>query len=396
MTQSWEHFVDPDTQQGIAQYKKAGISLHTPSDLKHLSSNELRCFARRCSELLDSTYKGNYPQSAKDVEALAASMARGDTLMFLLQQGERVIATAGIMRRGNSLHGNLGFAELSKAAKLPHKDASSVSVRHLMKYRLLWAKDNLPDVDFLYCSPRAASEGKDGTPGGKQAQSIWWGGRRHGISLPLVTTNAGWNFRLGGIEPLTGFVVPANASKWANAVSNYTVYVPDEASRYVLRTLFAESTNGHVVPKVETAMFHARGGEFTFREARQPSVDIVTKYYITKHGEHLVERTVDEAASQLRATISQKAIIESDIATTTEGAQIMHELLHSGWTLTGWQPSEIVYGGICPVLARVNPLEAHELIEPMHYPQYFDESGYGRTRQVLDNVYQAMRNAASL
>ena len=300
------------------------------------------------------------------------------------------------MRRGNSLHGSLGFAELSKAAKHPHKDSSSVSVRHLMKYRLLWAKGNLPDVDFLYCSPRAAAEGKDGTPGGKQAQSIGWGSRRHGINLPIVTTNAGWNFRLGGIEPLTGFVAPTNAQKWADAVREYPVYVPDEASRCVISTLFNESTNGYIVPKVELATSRRDVGKITFREARPPSADIATKYYITKRGEHLAKRTMDEADTQLRETISQKAIIESDVSTAPEGAEIMRKLLASGWTLTGWQPSEIVFGGICPVLARVNPLQLQELIEPMHYPQYFNESGFGHTREVLDGVYQTMRNAASL
>jgi len=112
------------------------------------------------------------------------------------------------------MRGELSFAKLSKAAK--HQDserAAGVSVRHPSKYRIPWAFDNLPDVDFLYCSSRATVEGRDGIPDGKQAQSIWWGGRRHGMYLPLLASNVGWNFKLGGIEPLDGFVIPTNMTR---------------------------------------------------------------------------------------------------------------------------------------------------------------------------------------
>lgn len=254
---------------------------------------------------------------------------------------------------------------------------------------------NLPEVDFLYGSPRAASEGKDGTPDGRQAQSVWWGGRRHGIKLPLLATNVGWNFRVGGIEPLTGFVVPTNAMKWADAVSKLPIYVSNETVKRAIFTLFVEGTDGFVTPQLVVSHDERHDVSFTFREARQPSADIVTKYYVTKQAEHLTERSMAEVDAHLYGAISQKVIIESNVATTPKGAQIMQCLLERGWALAGWQPSEVIYGGICPMLARVNPLQLDELIQPVHYHQYFDQGGLGRTRQVLDEMYRTMHDNAS-
>lgn len=395
VTHTWGQYNDTDTERGLNQYVSDGLLLRTPNDIQDMAMPSLRDIARECSVLLDNTYKGNYPQSSKNVEVLATSMSEGETCMFTLLAKGEIIAMASLVHRRNSMRGGLNFVELSKAAKRQSGVAVSVSVRHLSKYRLPWAMSNLPEADFLYASPRAASEGKDGAPGGRQAQSVWWGGRRHGINLPLLATNVGWNFRVGGIEPLTGFVVPTNAVKWADAVNKLLVYVPDETVKRAISTLFIEGTDGFAAPQLVVSRDALHSVSFTFREARQPSADIVTKYYVTEQGGHLTERSMAEVDAHLYSAISQKVIIESDVATTPRGAQIMSCLLAQGWAFAGWQPSEVVYGGICPMLARVNPLQLEELIQPVHYPQYFDEGGLGRTRQVLDEMYRTMRDNAS-
>ena len=393
MNQSWGRYDDLDTLQGVKQYETMGLTLRTPSDIQRLGSSDLRSVAHACSALLDSTYKGNYPQSTKDVNALTASMAKGDTLLFMLSDGEKAIAIASLVRRSNGTRGSLQFVELSKAAKLPEEDVAAVRVRHLSKYRLMWAAENLPDVDFLYGSPRAAREGRDGAPGGKQAQSVWWGGRQHGAVLPLVATNVGWNFRVGDIEPLTGFTAPTQAITWLKSAGTLRVFVPNEAVRYSLQTLLTEGTNGVLSPLLDTAS-DTRKEEPVFREARPPSADIVAKYYVTDNASHLAARSAREVSEQLSGTISQKVIIETDVAATPRGARIMRWLLEEGWTFVGWQPSEVVFGGICPMFARVNPGLTHELIEPVHYSQYFDRGGLGRTKEVLDGMYEEMRNKA--
>ena len=393
MNRSWGCYDDPDTLQGLAQYEALGLTLRTPSDIQRLGPSDLRSVAHACSALLDSTYKGNYPQSTKDVDALATSMAKGDTLLFMLLDGEKVIAIASLVRRSNGMRGGLQFVELSKAAKLPGEEAATIRVRHLSKYRLMWAAENLPDVSFLYGSPRAAGEGRDGAPGGKQAQSVWWGGRQHGAVLPLVATNVGWNFRVGGIEPLTGFTAPTQARAWLKSANVARVFVPNDAVEHALHTLLAEGTNGALSPMLSTTS-DTHEDEPIFREARPPSADIVAKYYVTDGASHLAARSAREVDDQLSDTISQKAIVETDVATTTRGACIMRWLLANGWTFVGWQPSEVVFGGICPMFARVNPELTRELIGPVHHSQYFDNGGLGRTKEVLDAMYEEMRNKA--
>lgn len=392
MTFSWGRYDDPDTIQGIDQYRRTGLTVWTPDKIKALKGVKLREVARSCSDLIDGTYSGNYPESTKSINTLTASIAEGETLMFVLVKDERILATASLVRRSNNMRGRLGFVELSKAAK--HTEyAKHIQVRYLSKYRLIWAAENLPHIDFLYGSPRVALEGRDGTQGGKQAQSVWWGNRKHGAPLPLVTTNVGWNFRIGGIEPLTGFTAPLNAKRWVGAVSEVPVLVPNDKMANQLRILITEGTDGVARPVIRAIADNLMEKPF-FREARKPLTDIVSKYYVTEDASHLRVRTVSSVDEELFQTISQKIVIESDVATTPRGARIMRWLLASGWTFTGWQPSEVTFGGICLMFARVNGKLVHELIEPMHYPQYFDDGGLGRTKQILDGMYGEMRSRA--
>jgi hypothetical protein len=392
MTYAWGQYNDPDTLQGIEQYRRSGLTLWTPDDIRALGFAELKSVARSCSDLIDGTYNGNYPQSAKNVDSLTESIAKGETLVFMLCEDEKILATASLVHRSNSMQGKLDFAELSKAAKHMER-AKDIQVRYLSKYRLIWAAENLPQTDFLYGSPRAAREGRDGTQGGKQAQGVWWGGRKHGMPLPLVVTNVGWNFRIGGIEPLTGFAAPLNTDSWTDAVPEVTVFTPSHDIAARLSTLIREGTNDTVKPDVRV-LVDGLSEEPFFREARRPMPDIVSKYYVTEGAQHLPLRSSDSINAQLSDTISQKVIIESDVATTERGAHIMRWLLAAGWTFTGWQPSEVIFGGICPMFARVNSDLVHELIEPMHYPQYFDDSGLSRTKRILDGMYSTMRSNA--
>lgn len=394
MNFNWSEYRDADTEDGLARYQKDRLTLNDPSTILRKSARALHETVTACSHLLDATYNGNYPSSTKEISELQASITSSNTHLFTLSLDGQIIATASIVNRSNGMNGQLKFVELSKAAKHPDMQSSRVSVRHLSKYRIPWAFENL-DVDFLYGSPRVAAVGKDGSPGGKQAQSVWWGGRRQGTNLPLATTNIGWNFRIGGIEPLTGFIIPTDALRWADAVRQLPVYLPDKSTLGLLHTLFYEGTNGAVAPQL---LLSLQSGmcEPTFRQARPPSADIISKYYISELATHLHECTADEVDASLSDAIGQKTIIESDVASTSSGAQIMRYLIHVGWTFVGWQPSEVTYGGICPVFSRVNPHYVHELIEPKHHREYFDDSGLKLTRQALDGMYVKLRANARL
>lgn len=391
MRQVWGRYHDPDTEQGIEVYRETGLTLYTPEEIRNMDSRKLREMVEACSRLLDSTYGGNYPRHTKEADSLIEGIMKRQVYMFALGRDSHLVATASIMRRQSGTQGVVSFAELSKAAKLP--EAESISVRHLSKYRIAWAMQNLTDVNFLYGSPRVAVSGPDGTVGGKQAQSVWWGGRRHGITLPLITTNVGWNFRIGGIEPLTGFTIPLETSRWAQLVSSSIIYLPDENIRAILEDLLSEGTDGVVCPSF-AVVNGVSDSRVTFREARTPTLDVVTKYYVTGHGDHLPARTMQEVDGSLAGVISQKVIVESDIAKLPEGANVMRSLMNAGWTFVGWQPSELFFGGICPMFARVNPGEVQNLVQPVHYAEYFSKSGLGRTQEILDCMYRAMYEQA--
>ena len=393
MRQVWGRYHDPDTEQGIEVYRETGLTLYTPEEIRKMDSCKLREMVEACSRLLDSTYGGNYPQHTKEADSLIEGIMKRQVHMFALGRHSDIVATASIMRRQTGMQGAVSFAELSKAAKLP--GAESISVRHLSKYRIAWAMRNLTDVNFLYGSPRVAVSGTGGTVGGKQAQSVWWGGRRHGVTLPLITTNVGWNFRIGGIEPLTGFTIPLETSRWVQVVNDSTVYLPDENIRAILEDLLSEGTDGTLRPRLAVVNGASNPG-IIFSEARVPTPDVVTKYYVTSHADHLPARTMKEVDSSLASTISQKVIVESDIAKLPEGASVMRGLMNAGWNFAGWQPSELVFGGICPMFARANPGEVQNLVQPAHYTEYFSESGLGRTQEILDGMYRAMYDQACL
>lgn len=396
MAPSWGILHDPDTHQGIKNYSDAGLQLKTPLDIQTLPEKEIYNVAERCSLLLDNVYRSNYPHSTKEVGVLADSIQQQETHLFTLSDSQtRLIAMASLVHRRSGMQGDIGFAELSKAAKLQNDEvASSISVRHLSKYRLQWALDNLTDTDFIYGSPRTAARGMNGAPGGKQAQSVWWGGKQHGVYLPLIATNVGWNFRVGDIEPLSGFVAPLDTTRWAKAVAELPLFVPNTEIKHILDTLFKEATTGEVCPRTIVTTPDDISPTLIFTEARPPMQDIASKYYLTERKGQLPLKSTEDLNEQLEMTISQKIIIESDVATTVQGATAIHDLLKQGWSFTGWQPSEILYGGVCPIFARVNPGYIEQLIEPLHHPQYFDAGGLSNTRCIFDGMYRAMYEQA--
>lgn len=69
MTNAWSQYNDPDTLQGIEQYRRSGLTLWTPDDIRALGLTELKSVARSCSDLINGTYNDNYPQSARNVDS---------------------------------------------------------------------------------------------------------------------------------------------------------------------------------------------------------------------------------------------------------------------------------------------------------------------------------------
>lgn len=387
-------YIDDDTSQGIEKYKRLGLDIWTPDRIMLLNSDNIRQFAQAISDLIDSTYGGQYPKSTKLVESMTESILREEILPFGLKAGDDLIATASLVLRKNPLGGSIGFAELSKAAKSPLL-GGDIQARFLSKFRLSWAAKNLQDIDFLYGSPRVAVKGRGGTQGGKQAQSIWWGGRRYqSPPLPILTTSVGWNFKVGGIEPLTGFTVPLNVDKWIEVAKSTILYAPNELIAKNISVLITEGTSGKLNPNIKVLASKSITKP-CFLEGRKPSPDIVSKYYVTADAVHLPVRSHVQIDDSMSSTISQKVIVESDITTSVRGVAIMQWLLDHGWSFAGWQPSELTFGGIGFIFTRINAALLNDIIEPVHYTQYFNESGLGCTKKVLDGMYSEIHDRAS-
>lgn len=393
MNTHWGSWNDPDTEKGIQAYESAGLVLSTPADISSMSPVSRLNLSRSCAALLDEVYTGNYPSDNGDIAKLSSDIESGDTFMFTLSDAdESVVAMASLIKRKNTMNGPIGLIEMSKACK--HPELGGVAVRHLLKHGISWALQNIPEADFVYGSARTAADGIEGVPSGKGIQSIWWGGRAHGLNLPFISSSFGWSFKMDGIEPLDGLVFPVAVEQWAKQVRELPLYVSDEEDKALISTLFSEGAHNSVTPNIIVSReAHVSDSDLNFLQARPSMEDIISKYVVSDTAPHLIKRSVDEVNEELFATISQKTIIETDIASTPRGAAIMRQLKKEGWTFAGWQPSEVVIGGVCPVFARVNPNRIEELIPAQHHVEYFN-NGLQGTRTVIDSIYSSIQQSA--
>jgi hypothetical protein len=393
MNTHWGSWNDPDTEKGIQAYESAGLVLSTPADISSMTPESRLDFSRSCAVLLDEVYTGNYPSDNSDIAKLSSDIESGDTFMFTLSDADdSVVAMASLIKRRNTMNGPIGLIEMSKACK--HPELGGVAVRHLLKHGISWALQNIPDADFVYGSARAAADGIEGVPSGKGIQSIWWGGRAHGLDLPFISSSFGWSFKMDGIEPLDGLVFPVAVEQWAKQVQELPLYVSDEEEKALISTLFSEATDGSITPNIVVSReTHATDYDLRLLQARPSMEDIISKYVVSDSAPHLVQRSVEEVNGELFATISQKTIIETDVASTPKGAAIMRQLKKQGWTFAGWQPSEVVSGGVCPVLARVNPDRINELVPAQHHVEYF-QNRLQSTRTIIDSIYSSIKQSA--
>ncbi|HEU4914241.1 MAG TPA: hypothetical protein VFT16_02435 [Candidatus Saccharimonadales bacterium] len=390
----WGCFDDPDTFEGVDRYPELGYELSMPDAVRNLGGAALHRLAQECGTLLQTVYKGTYPLSAKDADALHAGIIAGETNLFTLARDGELSGMAALVNQDNRLGGEITFTELGRAVARPSDGyRAGVPMRPMLKYRLPWSQENLTGQDYLYSMTRSAAEGRGGSPSGRGIQSVWWGASKHGSQIPMVTTGASWAYKLHGIEPFTGFVSPVDPEQWVGAASQHTLFTPTEADRNAVSTLLTEGTRGRVKPHVVVDRQAPAAYDFAYNEMHGPSDAMAAKYVVTDRRTPLPARSEEEVAAHLGEAISQKLVIEADVASTPRGAAIMRKLHEQGWTLAGWWPSEIEYGAVCPEFARVNPKRIEELVEPAHHPSYFDHNLPG-TRRVLDNVYAKMLGAA--
>lgn len=370
-----------------------------PSEVRHLLSADMkRDVARGASKVIQDVYQGNYPLPAQqDSDNFYANIRDGSMHVFTLLDEDslerpEVLALATIVEEENKLGGPVQFAELGRAGKRTHY---TESVRDLLVKRVDWARQHLRTLHFLESTTRSAGRTHSGiTVDGKGVQSVWWGSRRYGQNLDLMTTRVGWDYRLGEIEPFTSFAIPLDSREWQQANRDKTTFVPNEEQADRLLTSFYEHSGGAFVPKIDIATQAHSIPDPKFRITQEGS-DIVTgKFSVTDHSD-CPGVSLDGVEKQLAHSFSQVITLEADWATEPKGAVLADYLESNGWTLTGWEPSRLEHGVICPTFGRVNPRELDYLIDPTHHPQYYDDAGLAGTRQHMDNIYEEMKAKAA-
>lgn len=382
---------------GLDEYERDGYEVVMLSTLQTAAEwSASQGLSGQCEEIIQEVYKGEYPILGP------ASGRRPDTLgrvatshLFGLKDraDQSIVATASLVERPDRFGANIRYAELCKAAKRPN---STVSAAAFGRARVPWTIANLP-IDFLYGAARIG-EAHDGIPSGQGAQSMWWGGQ---AELPAITTCSNWQYMMGkGIEPIDGFVIPANRRHWmGEAVRPHrNIFVPCEADRLQLQTVLDEAMAGKLndVVQVADTVPEVSPDVMAFGVILPGSDLFGGKYVMTRRTHELAVATKDEVDWGFESTFSQRITIETDIARTSLGAGIMRRLCEvEGFSLAGMEPSYLDYGALCPVLARVNPASVNQLIAPVHNPQYFDAQGLAGTRQVLEATYAEMRAKAA-
>jgi hypothetical protein len=364
-----------------------GMAVAMPEDVVGLGPDEIRGVAEDCGQLLDVVYKGTYPLAVGHAEILAASVQRSETHLSTLRgKAGQLVGMAALVEQPNHSQGPVSMVELGRACR--HPDATDVHARPFLTVRVPWAHDNLPHADFLTSATRAAGNGTTVLPSGKGVQGVWVGHRAHGPT-PLVVSGGSWRYRLGGVEPFLLFTMPTNPGAWARAVPEHPVFVPAEDDAALINTLITEGTDGKVRPDVRVVSAKPAEDE-PFYQVDKPS-NVANAKYVTGRtlNGHSVRKSQKEVDNDLFAGIGQEVVVD---ASTPRGAAIMQKLHNNGWTLVGWQPSEVEYGGIWPIMARTNPQNAvkGELVMPGHHAGYFDGTGLPHTRVALDGVYKEL------
>lgn len=380
--QQWGTWRDADTARGLEAYKQAGLELTAPD--VHRASQQLGETAVACSQLLERVYKGNYPLDVDEADKLCDEIEQGKTHLFTLENDGGLAAMTALVEKPNPLDSHLRFAELGRSCKDP---AAALSVRALLKTRVPWALDNL-DQDFLYSVTRSAGA-RPNMPSSRGVQSVWWGARSPESVTPLVSTTTGYDYRLGRPEPFNGFVVPTDPEKWAVAVNDFTLYVPNERDKHALETVFREGTYGAAQPNIR---IHETSGatvaEFVMLQNASAAAGA---QYVATHEKPADADRFDLDDEYQRGAFSQKVVVEADLSSTPEGAAVMQNLYDQGWSLAGWQPSYAIEGGVSPVVTRLHPAAAAEAVAAELHAAYYDEKGLAGTRAAVEEMYATMR-----
>jgi hypothetical protein len=380
----WRPWFDPNAVATLKAYEDTGYVVLTPDAIRAMPADDRQHVLHDCLAVLGEVFDGKYPLTVKYAAQLDRGVVEGRSHPFAVCQESAtgpVVGTLALVQKSNYTNGPLQRVEMGRVGKL----AGAPSLARLIRYRPAWAQAHLPDADFLLSSMRSSLQGDGKIPSGQHILKIWLRPDRG----PVVPNHVGWLYRVGGLEPFMNVCIPTDPIGWGESVPDTPVFVPSEAEQQKLLTLLDEGTYGNVTPDVRVAN-PRQSDDFPLKQGSAPDNHVVTDYIVSANAPDLASVDLADTDAQLLEGISQRVFIETDVASTPKGASAVAKFLERGWTFVGWNESEQVMGGLCLVLARVNPSHLMHLNAAGHTPQLFDANGLAGTRRVFDEAYTDM------
>lgn len=401
--EQWGSWSDPVAEEQLEIYEKQGFQLKTPEKHRADTPQEMGKTALACNALLTKIYGPYYPIDAN----MQSDVEKGTTHLFTLHSPEGTLAAmSALVQSANPLAGEVKFTEIGRSAKdcdvmsLSDNPADRLSAQGILRVRAMRAAEYVPETDILYSTTRTAQTRFD-MPGGYGVQRTWWGSKAKdpNITIPMITTAAGYDYRIGrgfpDPEPFNGFMIPAHPEQWSKDVNSFQLFVPPGLSRSMIENMFREATGGACMPDIQIASGRVNAASAPFA-LLQPATKLAgARYALTTAGPKDSQTSLEAIEHEFqKGAFSQKIILEADVASTPQGAGVLADLYSRGWSLAGWQPSHLARGGVCPVVTRVHPASTQRLVSPELSPDNFDAAGLADTRETLAQIYSTIKAQA--
>lgn len=346
-----------DIQRG---YAALGYELLLPDEVLRLSREDLAKVAAGVTEVLDEVYLRKRDLSEGRARELAGDVASDRVLLFVLFDSDRmVVATIAFTRFQQIIPGSrVSSFEVGRAAKRP--GARPRLATGMIRASFMWAAENLQEIDYLVGHARVA-RAETGRP--------YNGGiLGHLLDYRLIPTHAVYSNYVGQTvaEPFIWMCAPVNRKLWREGVQRRAIYLPDDTVSRMFGAMLDESLGAPIVyaePKNDLTP----GTRLEIWEVNGPSSADESLYVLTAHPMPSrkplaqVPRITLTSGALVSAGLSDRIIVEDDIASQASFPHALTLLRRQGFDLAGWAPSSHRLGRIALVLTRPGTVPAQAI-----------------------------------
>lgn len=364
----------------IRAHYEPHYTLQTPQDIFALPATEKRALSDQCADLLTDTYKGKYPLSTQDKDAMYQQLDSQTSHLFTLKSEEGdVVAMTALVEKPNPLNGEVSMLELGRTCKNSEL-MRGMSLRALMLCRIPYAQQYLPNHDVLYSHSRSGDQ-HDGIRSCSGVQGVWWGGHAD-IEPPLQTTFSAYSYSLGRPEPFTGFMIATDTPAWSAASQQQHMHVL-EHHQPQLQSLLHETSprmHAHTAPRAASPK--------TVLRATGPSKTESAWYYYTEQQKHDTNYDAVQSEYHDDRQFSQTLVVEQDILANENAIGTLSGLENDGWQLGGWTPSQLKLGHAALLFSRLHPDYATTAVPALYDQKNFTSEHLQSVRATLQTISQ--------